>query len=226
MSNRVKFLLAGIVCSILACFIVPSGTFAFILMLVGVVCLFIVIKWADTGEVIEKSNAQTATAKFISYSKDTYTLTLIKRDPLIAKAVKITDARDYSIKYEPEKIHIGAVTVGGVTTGGAYTTGGYNYVAGSHKNGLCNLYYVDQLISKIQLSDELYEQAINSDIAPFVNDAKQIEVISSVPISEQEAQLAIDNMKSTGYAGNDFLNKGRPTKEKCVRIMNWMTTAE
>lgn len=225
MSNRIKVLIAGIACLFLACFAVPSGTFAVILMLLGVVCLFLAMVWSGTVEVVEKSNAQTATANCISYDKDTYTLTLIKRDPLISKAVKIADARDYSIKYEPEKIHIGAVTVGGVTTGGAYTTGGYNYVAGSHKNGLCKLYYLDQLISKIQLSDELYAQAQNSDIAPFLNEEMQIEVISYIPISEDAAQSVIDNIKSTGFAGNEFLNNGLPTKEKCVRIMNWMTNS-
>ena len=224
MSKRVKTLISGIICLLLACFTIPSGIFAIILMFAGVICLFLAIKWPDTVEVVEKSNAQIATANFISYNKDKYTLTLIKRDPSIARAITIADARDYSIKYEPEKIHIGAVTVGGVTTGGTYTTGGYNYVAGSHKNGLCNLYYLDQLISKIQLSDELYAQAQNSDIAPFLNKEQQIEVISYTPISEREAQAVIDNIKSTGFAGNDFLNNGCPTKEKCIRIMNWMTT--
>lgn len=42
--------------------------------------------------------------------------------------------------YDPEKIHIGAVSVGGVTTGGVYKTGG-NYYSKSYSSDRCKLIY-------------------------------------------------------------------------------------
>ncbi len=226
MSNRWKFLIVGLGCMALVICGHLTGPLALVLVLVGVFCIIVTLYWSSTGEVIEKSNAQMSTINLMSYDEKTGTLTVSKRDVKIAKALKIIDAKNYTIKYEPEKLHIGAVTVGGVTTGGTYTTGGYNYIADSQKNGLCRLEYLEKVVNQIQLSDELYQQAQKSDIAPFLNSAKQIEVKKFVQMSEKELQSAINNMKTTGYAGNNFANKGLPTKEKCIMIMDWLTHPE
>lgn len=216
---KVVFLLAGIGCLFAAC-LVPVGALAVALFFICGLCLFLAFLWKKPGSTKETESAFSIT----HFNNDTFTLTVTKRSPALTQVLQIKDAQNYTVKYKPEELHVGAVTVGGITTGGAYTTGGYHYVSNAQNNGLCNLYYLNEPISRIQLPPSLYEQAKSSDIAPYLNDKMQIEVIADVPISQQETQAAINSMKATGFAGNSFINKGRPTKKKCLQIVGWLTT--
>lgn len=163
----------------------------------------------------------------VSFDKETGVLTLHKRSPLIAKLIQIRESQDVFIKYEPEKLHVGAVTVGGVTSGGAYTTGGYNYISAEKKNGLCTLEYGANggRIRKIQLSPTDYLDAAQSIIADYLDSEKQqIDVIVDVWVDQWQKELELMNFKTTGYVGNEAANRGKPTLEKGMKIMDWLTT--
>lgn len=155
-------------------------------------------------------------------------LKISERKPAIAKVVKIVNDKNYTVSYEPEKIHIGAVTVGGVTTGGAYKTGGYHYVSGSEKSGKCKLVYFGETIWKIQLNDELFNRAKSSSISKYlIEEKKQIQVIKPVYYTESETRMMYNNLSSSGYmdmgAGlRDKAKQGYPTYDKCKEIMNWI----
>lgn len=162
-----------------------------------------------------------------SFNKDKGVFTLKKRSPLLSKVVQIKDSSDVYIKYEPVKLHIGAATVGGVTTGGAYTTGGYNYIAAEKKNGLCTLECGGEIIRKIKLSDTLYSEASKSIVSDYLDEkAKQISVIDDVRLDEYERRQALENFKTQGYVGNTAANRGKPTLEKGMKILDWITTEE
>ena len=163
----------------------------------------------------------------VSFNKETGVLTVHKRSALLANLIKIQESNDIYVKYEPIKLHVGAATVGGVTTGGAYTTGGYNYISAEKKNGLCSLRYGadGELIRKIQLVQEDYQEAVQSIIADYLNAEKQqIDVVLDVQLDEFERTQALSNYKTQGYVGNKAAHKGYPTLEKGLKIMDWLTT--
>ena len=170
------------------------------------------------------------TKEYVSYNNSAFTLVLKERNQAIAKVVKIKNDKNFTVAYEPEKIHFGAATVGGITTGGAYTTGGYHYISSSEKNGLCVLEYAGNFVSKIQLDDSLYRLAKESAIEKYLNSDKQIQVVDPVYFSESEIQRMHSNLSSSGYMnmGSDLMRKGKqgyPTYEKCLEIMNWICGA-
>ena len=163
----------------------------------------------------------------VSFNKETGVLTLHKRSALLANLIKIQESNDIYVKYEPIKLHVGAATVGGVTTGGAYTTGGYNYISAEKKNGLCSLRYGadGELIRKIQLVQEDYQEAVQSIIVDYLNAEKQqIDVVLDIQLDEFERMQALANYKTQGYVGNKAAHKGYPTLEKGLKIMDWLTT--
>lgn len=161
-----------------------------------------------------------------------HVLTVQKRDSVIAELICVVTGKRLKTGYEPEKIHIGAATVGGVTTGGVYKTGGYKYIAGTEKNGKfelhfasSNLEYASQ-INTIQLTPELYEEALQSDdIRPYLNKSGQIVVVQSMPVSDAARTLA---MQGEYYMINREQEPGYPTLEKCQKIVAWLSqhTAE
>ncbi len=151
------------------------------------------------------------------------TLEIKERKPEVANVVKIQTDYDAIVKYEPVKLHVGAVTVGEVTSGGAFTTGGYNYLAGTKKNGKYKLTAFGQTIRRIQLSDEQYLSAKQSNIAKYLNDKHQIEVIVHVYRTDEEMRSMIQNLQKSSYLyGGETMKKGYPSYEKCKEIMDWL----
>ena len=151
------------------------------------------------------------------------TLEITNRNPAISNFVKIKSDSDAIVKYEPVKLHIGSATVGGVTTGGAYTTGGYNYLAGEKKNGKYKLSAFGETIFRIQLNDEQYFSAKQLEIAKYLNDNHQIQVVDPTHLTAAEAQSVINNLKQSSYLyGGESLKRGFPSYEKCVEIMDWL----
>lgn len=160
--------------------------------------------------------------EYVRYIDNSSTLILLKRNPEINKAVKIVEAKDIEIKHEEEKLHYASATVGGFTTGGFYTTGGYDYVASAKKNGKFCLKFENHAIWRIQLDDDLYEQAKRSPIAGYLNNEKQIVLRSNIPLSAEEEKQMLNDMQSTGYIRNEIINKRLPTQQKCKEILDWM----
>lgn len=114
--------------------------------------------------------------KYATFYEYDHSLVLHQRSPELAKYIKIKERIKYDISYEPEKLHIGSVTVGGVTTGGTYKTGGYNYISGEHKTGLYRLEYFDNTIWKIKFDDAMYQEVIQSPIKQYLDENKEIYV--------------------------------------------------
>lgn len=200
-----------------------------IIILLGVAAIICLRFYNTTIVPMKNKSAMNKTASLVSYDRVNLTATITKRASEITKVITIANDHNYTIAYEPVKLHIGAVSVGGVTTGGTYTTGGYNYVSSTTKSGYYQLQYAGQLISHIKLNDSDYQKAKQSPIAPFLDDKKhQIDVIESVQCSEQEARAMINNLKTTGYVGNEFLNdkRGYPSYEKCALILEWLSSPE
>ena len=221
-----------------------AGFFAFLGMILAFVILYLILDnlivsllvWAGFLVIVaiillqhekSKQNNNEAEGKrkeeFLTFDKEDNILTLKARSSEILKYVSIRDAVDLNFKYEPEKLHIGAVAVGGVVSGGTYTTGGYYYLDSTKKNGLCSMEYGYKLISAIQLTDDLFAQAVNSDISQYLDkSAKQIIVRIHERASLEELHEAMNNLRTTAYAGNNLANKGLPTLEKAARILKWM----
>ena len=131
-----------------------------------------------------------------SFNPDTGVFTVKKRSNLLRKVIKIEDSYDVSVKHEPLKLHVGAVTVGGVTTGGTYTTGGYDYMSVGNKNGLCTFKCGENIIGTIQLSPFLLQSAKESSISVFLTEETRT------------------------------INVRRATIAKGQKILNWLTTEE
>ena len=82
-----------------------------------------------------------------------------------------------SVKYNEEKIHVGAVTVGGVTTGGAYKTGG-DYSVREFNSERCELVFQRSVglnfdlettpIEEIYLSRKLVEKAKGTPVEKYI----------------------------------------------------------
>lgn len=159
--------------------------------------------------------------EIVRYDAATHTLHLFRRDRRIADYLKIKDALNYHVEYEPEQLHIGAVTVGGVTTGGTYTTGGYNYIAGTSKSGFAQLEYKGNIVFYIQLTEQLYNQAKNSPIAIYLNHAtKQISVCGNGEFTQADIEKMITNYRTTGFAGN--FDQAKATFAQCNLIAAWV----
>ena len=139
----------------------------------------------DIGKNFEMSDV-------IIYDPETQVLQLFKRDERIRDYVKVTEAHNLSVAHEPEKIHIGAVSVGGVTTGGVYKTGGYDYVKIGSKNGDGMLTYKGSFIKTVKLSDETYKSA-KKDIPSWVNDSeKQLNLYTTIRPSVEMCEFLLD----------------------------------
>ena len=188
----------------------------------GIFVVFFGLIFFALGMSIFKANGLVALEKEIVYIKSLNTVVLKKRTPDVRKVISIVPAKDYTISHVPEELHYASVTVGGVTTGGTYTTGGYDNIS-SKKNGLYEMKYgKDNSVYKIDLSDELYTEAKNSPISQYLNTMKQIVVESHDGLSEAESKSMLHNLETTGWVGNEYAKIGKPTKEKCQAILDWM----
>lgn len=113
---------------------------------------------------------------YVSYEKGT--LTLKSRNGYIRKAVKIVaDTNDYLAK-TPKKLLYTSATVGGITTGGLDTIGGDIVEVKGPANGKYKLIFRDCLITKIELTDELYSEALNSSIKEYLDPNKKMIIVN------------------------------------------------
>ena len=233
MSEKMKMIIGAVVFVVPMVICVAIGIDSGMLLFgIGFACLmiygFFLYRYENSDAGKKKQAEIEAEKKYIeslaTYNEVTGELTRHARASELSQVVKVEERKDYTVKHEPTKLHVGAVTVGGVTTGGAYTTGNYNYISNSKKNGLCNLVYIpkNKPIKQIILTEELYELAKKSNIAEYLSD-KKIVVIESVTMSYFEQQNALNNLSNTGYVGNQAANAGQPTLEKGHRILNWLT---
>ena len=85
-------------------------------------------------------------------------------------------------------------------------------------------------MTKIKLSNELFEKAKNSPIAMYLNEEeKQIDVHESYKMSDFERRMLAQDVANR--LDKMYVNKGAyatnisndyPTEEKCRKILNWI----
>ncbi len=140
-------------------------------------------------------------------------LYLRKRDPKMCDIVSIGEFVSGHIRYNPETLHYGSVTVGGITTGGFYKTGGNYYMSDVQKSGVFKrLYYGDTQIFDIDLTLELYNQAKDSYIAKYL-DGMNIEVMDRKS-ANAIATLTRDQSVISQCSGRTY--------EECFEILSWI----
>lgn len=225
----------GIACILLAllCVLIglslPAGDAAatvaiggFIFLTIGIVVLMHAPQW----EAVATNVRSAATlSQFGSLDQDNGVLTLHRRGEELASILKIKDDHNAYITYTPVKVHIGAVSVGGVTTGGIYTTGG-DRVYNSYSSGYYILEVNGTMIRTIRLSDDLRSQAVSSPISEFLS-GWDIVVVQNQRLSSAEAQfLAGGEANLMAAMATGMLKQGYPSKEKCLKIMDWLTTTQ
>lgn len=192
-----------------------------IMYAIGAVYIYVVTK--PTISKLKKDKAKKRTKDSLIYISSTQTLIVKIRGVINRGALEIVADRDIKTKYEPKRLVYTGATVGGITTGGFHEEGGYNYISSANKTGKYNIYYVNEMlpIEKIQLSDELIQQAKNSEIAQFLNSSNEIILIQKH--TSDLTQFAIETGKS--FASDLLLRdmrEGFPTLEKCEKIINWI----
>ena len=223
----------GIVLCLIPCFM-NGGNLAGTFFIIGII-LFII---GLIGRVISSSAKKTQTLAYATYNKDSMTLNVNRRGPVMNTILSITEAKNLHLKETPVEVRYAGATVGGVSTGGFYTVGGETVITGSQSSGKWMLNYIDKeigtgaltqdkktlrMIGKIQLTPALYEQAKKSNISKYLSGNNTIQVIDSLNLTESEAGFAARNFNST--AAQDILKKGYPSREKCQEILNWLSSS-
>ena len=81
------------------------------------------------------------------------------------------------------------------------------------------------MIRTISLSEELYHQAESSPIAGYLN-GRDIAVVEKLKLNAAEACfLAGGEANLMSAMATGMLKQGYPSKEKCMKIMDWLTSA-
>lgn len=222
----------GIILCLIPCFM-NGGDMAGNLCIVGT----IIFVFGLIGRVLSKTVKQARLTAFATYNKETQTLNVSRRGNGIRNLVTIREAKNYTTKETPVKVHYGSATVGGVTTGGVYTTGGETVFTGSYSTGKYELDYIEteigtgaltqdkkqyKIIYKICLTPELAAQAQNSNISKYLASGNIIQVVSSSQMSIDELRFAMNNLNSA--AAQNMAKRGYPSQAKCQEILNWLST--
>ena len=219
-------LVLGLLLMIIGCFL-PLGDFGSVLAMVSipltVIGFFFMQNAAQWDAAAKRDRNAETLLRFGSMDRENGVFTLYRRGPELASILKIKDDQNAFVTYTPVKIHVGAVSVGGVTTGGVYTTGG-DRVYNSYSSGYYTLEVDGAMVRTIALTDELYRQALAAPVSNFLN-GHDIVVVQKLEISAAEAKfLSGGESNLMGAMATGMLKRGYPDKEKCMKIMDWLTT--
>lgn len=202
------------------------GMFIYLIFFFGIILTYLYLSENHEKKEI-KTNEENATiisaiSRRAFYDDDSRTLVLNEIEPLLTQLITIKADRNMSVQHEPEKLHIGAVTVGNVTTGGSYKTGGYNYIKNEGKSGKYLMYFNGKQLQTIRLSNNLYQKAQHSPISAYLDHSKRvINVVDPVSMTNFESEVAFKMLQS-GYI-DPKLKQGYPSYDKCKRILEWIT---
>lgn len=200
----------------------------------GVLLVFIIIL-SIHGIVIRKKNRDVQIATDLSkeiVSLDGKILHVEKQCKHLRKLLAVKNHPVASVKYNEEKIHVGAVTVGGVTTGGAYKTGG-DYSVREFNSERCELVFQRSVglnfdlettpIEEIYLSRKLVEKAKGTPVEKYIA-GSSICVMWKVKCSS-----AVGNLMRMGRTSEALTQlsieeaAGYPTREKCDAIIDFLS---
>lgn len=191
-------------------------------------------------------NSNTAKAKRLKLIKDMgvysveqygFSIKVVARRREFKDVLKYKKHMVTSLKYNEEKIHIGAATVGGVTTGGIYKTGG-DYSDKQFWDGKYELVYrysddgkfIKEIpLKSIRLTSDLRKDAEKSSIAKYLKVDKIIVIEENMPsegttelLSEMTDRNSTINAMALSQADYER-SQGYPTEEKCHDIINWLS---
>ena len=180
-----------------------------------------------TAEEISNSKKKADASSYVKF--DGSVLTISQRNPQLADMLVIEKYKINITAYKPKEYIYTGVTVGGITTGGVTEVGGYNYIAHSQKTDKYYLSYLDEgRIYRIQLTDVLFEEAVHSNIACFLDKSKkQIVVVTPVKLSPAgENALKFKYTKLYEYELQVSVADSMPSYEKCIAIIDWLSGKE
>lgn len=203
------------------------GTFISLVGGIATVCIF------ETKQAKKKAAART----YMTYDKETNTLTLNARKQENANVIKIEEMVDYNLNYHPSKIVYTGATVGGVHTGGFHDAGNYYTMDGTSTKKYHLIY------NGVGVTDEDYCPIRTIKLgASLIEEAKKNSVISQY--LNQDGTLNLSNPVKSKYAehmgtamerGNvdlamqmakaDYYNQ-QLTKGQCNAIRNWICSLE
>lgn len=207
------------------------ANFLVISILILIIVFIAKTSFANANRDIRKTVADNyEKSGFLSYDTVHNILIIRKQFSGIINVLKIEDHVNTVTAHKPTEYIYTSATVGGITTGGVTKTGRYDYLVSTGKSGKCLLVYgADHPVMKIQLSDELYQKALKSDIKEYLNNEKQIVVVKPYTPYGLEAD-ALKAMVTSGrisLASDMLANRADyPTRDKCTRILNWLCSKE
>lgn len=193
--------------------LICGGMFAYLVALI-----YAMVKGASDGF----AKAKAENSGLISFNDGT--LYLYKRDASVGKHVQMKNERDdYYAQTEKEVIYT-SVSGGGVTVGGFDTIGGKTVKVSGKKTDRYTLQYYGQIINNIKLSDELYNEALNSPIEKYLNKSEKLINVNH-PGSISPFMAPIMSTMSTAEIRNTALRAeraGYPDYTKARTILRWI----
>ena len=219
---------------------IGTGTMTFI----GVFAWILFVTFSDKKDKDKLKELNKKTSHALKFDPETGVITLTERNQTYAKMFDFERYVSKRHSYSQEKLIFTSATVGGVTTGGVDKVGGYD--TEQKKTDRYNLVYkyVDPkdnsskkgIVKEIELSDDLLEEAIHSEVKVYLN-GNRIVVVTPLVSSDKEKQ-GIVNMyrvcsgKEDEYVAamanveeNDKI-RTMPTLKKSSTILKWISNLE
>lgn len=161
---------------------------------------------------------------YARYSASEKKLYLYKKGKAVADLLTMHEYTIDNIKEKPKEYIYTGVTVGGITTGGVSEVGGYKYIANTSKTGKYMLTYADNKpISAICLTDELFREALNSNIAQYLDrDHKAIRIVTKVNMKMTNVAASTGNTDLYSYYLQRDTAEALPDYSKCMAIKDWV----
>lgn len=225
------FFISGPILEIIALIALGSNdTLGFSLVALGIVLFIVGCILSNRGVEQEEKKAAEQERELKQYmdfipSQSGNTIYLKSRDVKLMDVIKIWNDTNVVVGQKPDKYVYTGVTVGGVHMGNIEKKKGSTYIAGEYENGTCTLRFKGHIISSIQLTDELYEQAKNSSIMNYVNAQKRIVVNSSPIVLSSELSTALHmgtgTLQGAAFSA-ELAQRGHPSRQKCTEILYWI----
>lgn len=186
---------------------------------------------------LNRSKKRNSAVGFLSYNKETDTLTVNARRLENGNVIKIEEMVDYNLKYHPPEIVYTGVTVGGVHTGGFHEQGNYYSLNGTSTKKYRLVYTgagVSQQdfcpIEKIELSAPLIREAQeNKTISRYLDDDGVLTLCNKV---ESQYGTYMESVRKQGntellmqMAKSDWFAQ-QLSKAQCSTIRDWLMSTD
>lgn len=200
----------------------------FFMAIVIIIAVAIAHGFTERDKAVREKAAIAAASRYYKLDKSSGTLFISGRKKAFSKIIVIRPYKLYEDAYKPKQLVYTGVTIGSFTTGSFHEEGGYRYTVGSKSTDKYFMTVLDKgdevAFNRIQLTDELYEQAIKSSIKQYLNpNTKQIEITGTyVQSAGTSAAVKAGNTTAYEYSVSRDVVSAMPTYEKCKAIANWV----